>query len=107
MEAGADPAEARNQGRRLSGAVIAVSGAVGALGGVAINLAFRESYRHTGGASAAIAGFLAFYLLCLAVTWAGYVRRPAAERPDRTAGARRPEPRPQPEPEPAVAERRA
>ncbi|MFI0865045.1 nitrate/nitrite transporter [Streptomyces smyrnaeus] len=115
VEAGADPAEARNQGRRLSGAVIAVSGAVGALGGVAINLAFRESYRHTGDASAAIAGFLAFYLLCLAVTWAGYVRRPAAERADRTAGARRPEPRPQPEsepqpqpkPEPAGAERRA
>ncbi|WP_307808239.1 MFS transporter [Streptomyces oryzae] len=101
VEAGADPTEARTRGRRISGAVIAVSGAVGALGGVAINLAFRESYRQTGGAGSALAGFLAFYLLCLAVTWAVYVRRPAAERAGRATGAQQQEPKPEPEREPA------
>ncbi|MGP3975134.1 MFS transporter [Streptomyces sp. 8N114] len=92
VEAGDNPAEARARGRRLSGAVIAISGAVGALGGVAINLAFRQSYQSTGGADAAIGAFLAFYLLCLVVTLIGYVRRPAAERTDRTVGTRQPEP---------------
>ncbi|MGP3988566.1 nitrate/nitrite transporter [Streptomyces sp. 3N207] len=92
VEAGADPAEARARGRRISGAVIAISGAVGALGGVAINLAFRQSYQSTGGADAAIGAFLAFYLLCLVVTLVGYVRRPAAERADRAVGTRQPEP---------------
>ncbi|GAA2600193.1 MFS transporter [Streptomyces axinellae] len=89
VEAGDDPEEARARGRRISGAVIAVSGAVGALGGVAINLAFRQSYRSTGGADAAIGGFLAFYLLCLAVTWAGYVRRPAAPERELERGRER------------------
>ncbi|MGY1433761.1 MFS transporter [Streptomyces reniochalinae] len=76
VEAGLDPGEARAEARRLTGAVIAVSGAVGALGGVGINLAFRESYRTTGDARAALFAFLAFYGLCAAATWAAYLRRP-------------------------------
>ncbi|WP_432107604.1 nitrate/nitrite transporter [Streptomyces sp. AA1529] len=109
--AGADPEAALARGRRLAGAVIAVSGAMGALGGVGINLAFRQSYRSTGDADAAIGAFLVFYLLCLAVTWAGYVRRPAAGPATRAAAVRRqparpePEARPEPQPQPAAAER--
>src|SRR5215469_12308125 len=41
---GADPARARLDARRRAGAVIAFAGTIGALGGVAINLAFRQSY---------------------------------------------------------------
>ncbi|RCG15174.1 NarK/NasA family nitrate transporter [Streptomyces diacarni] len=77
VEAGLDPGEAQVEARRLTGAVIAVSGAVGALGGVGINLAFRESYRTTGDSRAALFAFLAFYGLCMVTTWAAYLRRPS------------------------------
>lgn len=69
---------ARAEGRRRAGAVIAVSGAVGALGGVGINLAFRYSYQLAGDALPALCAFLAFYVVCLAVTWAVYLRWPGA-----------------------------
>ncbi|MER7083531.1 MFS transporter, NNP family, nitrate/nitrite transporter [Saccharopolyspora kobensis] len=68
--------------RRLSGAVIGIAGAVGALGGVGINLAFRASY---GGEAAsgdsALLVFLGYYLLCVLVTWAIYLRDSRAEAP--------------------------
>ncbi|NGO69517.1 MFS transporter [Streptomyces boncukensis] len=70
----------RDEGRRRAGAVIGISGAVGALGGVGINLAFRQSYQATGDGVPALVGFLVFYGICLVVTWAVYLRRtPAAE----------------------------
>ncbi|WP_030435528.1 nitrate/nitrite transporter [Actinoplanes subtropicus] len=67
--------------RRLSGAVIGIAGAIGALGGVLVNLAFRQSFLETKSADAAYVGFIAFYALCVLVTWAVYLR-PGA----RTAG---------------------
>ncbi|MEY9965753.1 NNP family nitrate/nitrite transporter-like MFS transporter [Streptacidiphilus sp. MAP12-16] len=63
--------------RRLSGAVIGLVGAVGALGGVLINLAFRESFLTAKTGTPAFVGFLAAYGLCFAVTWAVYLRKPA------------------------------
>ncbi|UJB46610.1 NarK/NasA family nitrate transporter [Streptomyces sp. A1-5] len=63
-------------GRRLSGAAMGLIGAVGALGGLGINLAFREAFAATGSGAAAFAAFLVFYVVCGAVTWAVYVRRP-------------------------------
>ena len=54
------------------------AGAIGALGGVGINLALRQSYLSSGSASTAFWIFLAFYVLASAVTWFRYVRRPAA-----------------------------
>ena len=60
--------------RRLSGAVIGIAGAIGAFGGVLVNLAFRQSFLTTGSADAAYLSFIAFYLLCVAVTWAVYLR---------------------------------
>ncbi|MFE2061512.1 nitrate/nitrite transporter [Streptomyces sp. NPDC059467] len=72
--------EAAAYGRRLSGASMGLIGAVGALGGVGINLAFRQSYLSYGSGTGAFVAFLAFYGLCFAVTWAVYLRRPAAQR---------------------------
>ncbi|MFG2968655.1 nitrate/nitrite transporter [Streptomyces sp. NPDC048288] len=71
--------EAAAYGRRLSGASMGLIGAVGALGGVGINLAFRQSYLSYGSGTGAFVAFLAFYGLCFAVTWAVYLRRPAAQ----------------------------
>ncbi|MET9252124.1 nitrate/nitrite transporter [Streptomyces sp. NPDC003717] len=65
-------------GRRLSGASMGLIGAVGALGGVGINLAFRQSFLTVGSGTGAFVAFLAYYGLCSAVTWAVYLRRPAA-----------------------------
>ncbi|BBX32495.1 major facilitator transporter [Mycolicibacterium mageritense DSM 44476 = CIP 104973] len=62
----------------MSGALIGFAGAVGALGGVGINLALRQSYLSSGSATTAFWIFLAFYILASAVTWFRYVRRPAA-----------------------------
>ncbi|WP_433832039.1 MFS transporter [Actinoplanes sp. CA-015351] len=66
-----------HQARRISGAVIGIAGAVGAVGGVLVNLAFRQSFLTYKDADAAYMAFIAFYLLCVAVTWAVYLR-PAA-----------------------------
>jgi nitrate/nitrite transporter NarK len=64
--------------RAMSGALIGFAGAVGALGGVGINLALRQSYLSSGSASSAFWIFLAFYVLASAVTWVMYVRRPVS-----------------------------
>jgi NNP family nitrate/nitrite transporter-like MFS transporter len=74
--------EAVAYGRRLSGASMGLIGAVGALGGVAINLAFRQSFLSVGSGTGAFVAFLAFYAVCFAVTWAVYLRRPAVRTPD-------------------------
>ena len=78
IEAGADPETARAAARRKAGAVITIAGAFGGLGGVGINLAFRESYTmaHTG--RPAMIGFLAFYAVCAGITLAARRRAHAA-----------------------------
>ncbi|MFI1762040.1 nitrate/nitrite transporter [Streptomyces sp. NPDC020800] len=78
--------EAAAYGRRLSGASMGLIGAVGALGGVGINLAFRQSFLSYGTGTGAFVAFLAFYGACFVVTWAVYLRRPAAQ-PETTAAA--------------------
>lgn len=64
----------RPDGQRISGAVIGIAGAVGALGGVLVNIAFRESFLTTKNGNAAYAVFIAYYVLCSVVTWAVYLR---------------------------------
>jgi NNP family nitrate/nitrite transporter-like MFS transporter len=71
---GEDFAAAAVRARRLSGALIGVAGAVGALGGLAVNLTFRAAYQ-TGSGAPAFAAFLGFYVLCALVTAAVYLRR--------------------------------
>jgi MFS transporter, NNP family, nitrate/nitrite transporter len=79
IQEGADmDAEARDA-RRLSRALIGIAGSVGAFGGVFVNLALRQSFLSNGTADAAYAGFIAFYVACVAVTWAVYLR-PSARR---------------------------
>ncbi|MER7574592.1 nitrate/nitrite transporter [Streptomyces sp. NPDC126514] len=72
--------EAAVYGRRLSGASMGLIGAVGALGGLGINLAFRQSFLSVGSGTGAFVAFLAFYGACFVVTWAVYLRRPAARQ---------------------------
>lgn len=60
--------------RRLSGALIGIAAAVGALGGLFINLAFRSSFQNFGSGDPAFYAFLAFYVVCAVVTWAVYLR---------------------------------
>jgi NNP family nitrate/nitrite transporter-like MFS transporter len=76
---GLEGEEAVAYGRRLSGASMGLIGAVGALGGVGINLAFRQSFLSSGSGTGAFVAFLAFYGVCFAVTWAVYLRRPAGQ----------------------------
>ncbi|MFF3416544.1 nitrate/nitrite transporter [Streptomyces sp. NPDC002698] len=83
LEAGLEGEEAARHGRRLSGAAMGLIGAVGALGGVGINLAFRQSFLGSGSGTGAFVTFLAFYAAAFAVTWVVYLRRPAA--PARTS----------------------
>ncbi|MEE6260426.1 nitrate/nitrite transporter [Plantactinospora sonchi] len=71
-----DPATAQRQAWRLSGALIGIAGAVGAFGGVLVNIAFRQSFLAYQTADAAYLAFIAWYALCFVVTWVVY-RRPA------------------------------
>ncbi|UKY50541.1 nitrate/nitrite transporter [Streptomyces inhibens] len=72
--------EAAAYGRRLSGAAMGLIGAVGALGGLAINLAFRQSFLVAGSGTPAFVSFLVCYVVCGAVTWAVYLRPVARAR---------------------------
>jgi NNP family nitrate/nitrite transporter-like MFS transporter len=71
---GADAAAARYEARRMSNALIGIAGAIGAAGGVLVNVAFRQSFLSTGTGNRAYLGFIAYYLICAVVTWTVYVR---------------------------------
>ncbi|MFJ5293234.1 MULTISPECIES: MFS transporter [unclassified Streptomyces] len=91
---GLDATRAFARARRLSGSVIAIAGAAGALGGAAINLAFKVSYSgDSGSGTPAFLTFLCYYALCMVVLRAVYLRRSSPhERPspaDRTRETRR------------------
>lgn len=60
----------------MSGALIGFAGAIGALGGVGINLVLRQSYLTSGSATTAFWVFVMFYVVASALTWTRYVRRP-------------------------------
>ncbi|WP_020668001.1 nitrate/nitrite transporter [Amycolatopsis nigrescens] len=83
IESGADKTAELLKARKLSGALIGLAGAIGALGGLFINLAFRQSFADTKSGVPAFVAFLAFYGVCFAVTWAVYLRKPAAETSQR------------------------
>jgi nitrate/nitrite transporter NarK len=63
-----------HEARRMSGAVIGIAGAAGAFGGVLVNLAFRQSFLTYKTGNVAYLAFIGFYLACMAVTWAVYLR---------------------------------
>jgi NNP family nitrate/nitrite transporter-like MFS transporter len=78
--------EAATWARTMSGALIGIAGAIGALGGVGINLVLRASYAgHAKSATNAFWVFLGFYLVCVALTWLVYVRPATHGRPAKQA----------------------
>ncbi|HKV20189.1 MAG TPA: nitrate/nitrite transporter [Mycobacterium sp.] len=74
--------------RSMSGALIGFAGAIGALGGVFINVVLRASYvGEAKSATNAFWVFLAFYVVCAVVTWAVFLRmRHARSRSGELAG---------------------
>ncbi|WP_006245346.1 nitrate/nitrite transporter [Mycolicibacterium tusciae] len=61
--------------RSMSGALIGFAGAIGALGGVFINVVLRASYvSDAKSATNAFWVFLGFYVLCAVVTWLVFLR---------------------------------
>lgn len=62
------------QARRISAALIGIAGAVGAFGGLLVNVAFRQSFLTYHNGNGAYLAFIAFYGLCVVVTWAVYLR---------------------------------
>ena len=74
VDAGAEPAVSDRDARRLSGALIGIAGAIGAFGGVLVNVAFRQSFLDTKRGNAAYVAFLAFYAVCFVLTWVVYLR---------------------------------
>ncbi|HEX4721485.1 MAG TPA: nitrate/nitrite transporter [Pseudonocardiaceae bacterium] len=78
IESGMDGTAALLTARRLSGALIGIAGAIGALGGAGINLAFRQSFAAAKSGTPAVVGFLVFYAVCFTVTWAVYLRKAPA-----------------------------
>jgi len=79
IDAGGDHDIVEHESRRMSNAVIGIAGAVGAFGGVIVNIAFRQSFLTYKTGDAAYIGFIAFYLACVALTWLVYLR-PSAQR---------------------------
>ncbi|HEU0191953.1 MAG TPA: nitrate/nitrite transporter [Mycobacterium sp.] len=71
-------AERRHWSRSMSGALIGFAASVGALGGVGINLALRQSYSSVGTETPALWVFLTCYVAASILTWTAYVRRPAS-----------------------------
>lgn len=83
------PIEKADWSRQMSGALIGIAGAIGALGGVGINIVLRASYLSAEkSATMAFWVFLAFYVMCAVVTWVAYVRRPVHAPAVQAVGAR-------------------
>jgi hypothetical protein len=74
IAAGTDPGLAGRQALRRSNALIGIAGAIGAFGGLAVNIAFRESFLHNKNGDAAYIAFVITYLLMAAVTWLVYLQ---------------------------------
>jgi MFS transporter, NNP family, nitrate/nitrite transporter len=70
-------AQALRDGSKEAAAVLGFSSAIGAYGGFFIPNSYGWSISATGGASAALLGFVVFYITCIALTWWFYARRSA------------------------------
>jgi MFS transporter, NNP family, nitrate/nitrite transporter len=73
--AGEHLAAAHARATRRAGALIGLAGAIGAFGGVLVNLAFRQSFLTLKNGDGAYIAFIAFYAICVAVTWAAFMRQ--------------------------------
>ncbi|WP_373139530.1 MFS transporter [Mycobacterium marinum] len=82
-----DDAQRRDWARVRSSSLIGFAGAFGALGGVGINLALRQSYDYTGSATPALCIFLVCYIAAAILAWSRYVRRQGRRLSDTDAAA--------------------
>ncbi|MDS1270858.1 nitrate/nitrite transporter [Lipingzhangella sp. LS1_29] len=87
IAAGEAREEAVADTKRLAAALLGLVGAIGGLGGVLINMAFRESFAAVGSATPAFVCFLGFYMVCALVTWRVYLRGPMGGRGHTRAAA--------------------
>ena len=71
-----------------SGAALGFIGAIGACGGYLIPSGFGKSIAITGGPQLALVIYLAFYAICLALTWWFYLRRSPRKRACRASPKR-------------------
>jgi NNP family nitrate/nitrite transporter-like MFS transporter len=71
----ADAEVRARQSDKESAAIIGFTSAIAAYGAFFIPMSYGQSIAWTGGPQAALWGFLAFYLSCIAVTWWFYTRR--------------------------------
>jgi len=74
---GLTPEEHLRQSDREAAAIIAFTSAIAAYGAFFIPKAYGTSITMTGGPDMALYLFMAFYALCLVVTWLFYTRRNA------------------------------
>ncbi|WP_137127738.1 MFS transporter [Roseomonas sp. HF4] len=72
---GADAQARRAQADKESAAIIGFTSAIAAYGAFFIPKSYGTSIAMTGSPVAALWGFLGFYVICIAVTWAVYTRR--------------------------------
>jgi len=72
---GADEPTEMAKAQRLASALIGIAGAIGAFGGVLVNLAFRQSFLSLKNGNGAYLSFIAFYFVCMFVTWFVYLRK--------------------------------
>ena len=72
-------ADARSA-KRQAAAVVGIAGAIGAFGGVLVNLVFKFSLEGSGTLTPALIAILVFYGLCVATTWWFYLRTRAFAR---------------------------
>jgi NNP family nitrate/nitrite transporter-like MFS transporter len=79
VAAGTEQSAANDVARRSSRALIGIAGAVGAMGGVGVNIALRQSFLNTGTGNTAYAVFIGFFVLCVALTAIVYLR-PSPQR---------------------------
>jgi NNP family nitrate/nitrite transporter-like MFS transporter len=75
IAAGEPRQSALMRARRLSGAVIGIAGSIGAMGGLLINMAFRQSFLTAKSGIPAFGSFLLFYAACVLVIYLVYLRR--------------------------------
>jgi NNP family nitrate/nitrite transporter-like MFS transporter len=72
---GADAATRLRQAEKESAAITGFTSAIAAYGAFFIPKSYGTSLAMTGSVDAALYGFLAFYVTCVAVTWAVYARK--------------------------------
>jgi NNP family nitrate/nitrite transporter-like MFS transporter len=86
----------RLQAERESAAIIGFTSAIAAFGAFFIPKSFGSSIAMTGSVAAALYGFLAFYITCIAVTWFVYTRPGGVLRDIERGGGSKPGAAPQP-----------